>query len=373
LRIIWGGGRAYPSTGTADTFDTVTIPLVPPRTYRVSNQAIFETPGRYTWIVPEGVFSISVMAVGGGGGGAGQAGNAGSQGGSGGGYAYMYDYPVTPGTGYTIQVGAGGRTAEKYNSSYWDVEDNGTSFDKSGDSSNTGGIASWFNNRFTCRGGGGADGKQGNAASTIYYRDLLWGGYWTVGAGLSGGGLAGGLSLDVLSDINGPGVLGGGGGAGTSSTEGGFDTTGAGGNGGTSPSGGSTGGGGGGGGGYNLKTPVQTRGGGGGGGIGIYGITATAPGSGAGGSSASNGVNSTGGGGGSGGQPGTAGENITMGGTSALAGKGGKYGGGGGAGGSTESGSDGGGGGHGVVRIIWGAGRAYPSTNTGDTYNTVTF
>jgi hypothetical protein len=56
-----------------------------------------------------------------------------------------------------------------------------------------------------------------------------------------------------------------------------------------------------------------------------------------------------------------------------LAGKGGKYGGGGGAGGSSESGSDGGGGGHGVVRIIWGTGRAYPSTDTGDTYTSVTF
>ena len=75
----------------------------------------FTTPGRYTWIVPEGVTSISVMAVGAGGSGGTTPLNSnpvGVNGGGGGGYAYMYNYPVTPGDSYTVQVGAGGGTAE---------------------------------------------------------------------------------------------------------------------------------------------------------------------------------------------------------------------------------------------------------------------
>lgn len=370
VRIIWGAGRSFANTNTASTTTSVTIPLPAPRTYRVSNQSIFETPGRYTWIVPAGVTSISVMAVGGGGaGGPGGVGATGSaSGGGGGGYAYIYNYSVTPGTGYTIQVGAGGGTTERLGTIYWDVEDNGTGTDK-GALGGGGGIASWFNDRSTCRGGGGTDGNSGTWMGSGYLTNYAFGGYYAVGAGLSGDGKAGGNGDQVYSPPSGPAVFGGGGGAGTQAPKGGYDLTGA-----SGYSGGSSGGGGGGGYGYSLNSPAIARSGGGGGGIGIYGITATAPGSGAAGTAATSSVNSGGGGGGSGGQPGYPGQDFTggTGGTTPFSSDGGKYGGGGGGGeGYSDYGR--GCGGHGVVRIIWGGSRAYPSTDTGDTYTSVTF
>ena len=377
VRIIWGAGRSFANTNTTSTTTSVVIPMPPPRTYQVSQQAIFETPGRYTWIVPAGVTSISVMAVGGGGaGGPGGVGATGSaSGGGGAGYAYIYNYPVTPGTGYTIQVGAGGGTTERLGTVYWDSADNGTGTDK-GALGGGGGIASWFNDRSTCRGGGGTDGNTGTWTGSGYLTNYAFGGYYAVGAGLSGDGKAGGNGDQIYSPPSGPAGFGGGGGAGTQAPKGGYDLVGAGGGGSYADgqSGGTTGGGGGGGQGYSLNSPAKARSGGGGGGIGIYGITATAPGSGAGGTAATSSVNSGGGGGGSGGQPGYPGQDFTGGtyGTTPFSSDGGKYGGGGGGGeGYSDYGR--GCGGHGVVRIIWGAGRAYPSTNTGDSYSTVTF
>ena len=375
VRIIWGAGRSFGNTNTASTTTSVTIPMPPPRTYRVSNQAIFETPGRYTWIVPPGVTSISVMAVGAGGGGAiGYIGNGGSaNGGGGGGYAYMYNYSVTPGTGYTIQVGAGGNTDERvYGGQYWDANDDGTTIDK-GASGGPGGIASWFANAAVCRGGGGTDGSGASGiGGSAYQTRFSFGGYYTLGAGLSGGGKAGGMSDQVFSGAGEGASFGGGGGAGTQATGGGFGTDGMGGYySGDIYSGGSTGGGGGGGGGFSASSPAKARSAGGGGGIGILGITATAPGSGAAGTMATSSVNSGGGSGGSGGQSGYAGEDFTSGTGTATPSNGGKYGGGGGGG--RSYGGRGSFGGHGVVRIIWGASRAYPSTDTGDSYSTVTF
>ena len=77
-------------------------------------------------------------------------------------------------------------------------------------------------------------------------------------------------------------------------------------------------------------------------------------GGGAGGYSAAGGNGGGGGGAGSGGSAGASG---------GVGGAGGAYGGGGGGGAWNSSGGNGGSGG---LRIIWGAGRSYPSTNTGD-------
>ena len=123
-------------------------------------------------------------------------------------------------------------------------------------------------------------------------------------------------------------------------------------------------GGGGGGGGYSGtggrgttddRTPPASAGsGGGGGGGGIY-----SGGGGTGilgqGSNGTAGTDGVGGGGGSGG---------TNGGAGASANPGGSYGGGGGGNDGVAEGSLVGGGG--AIRIIWGGGRAFPSTNTGD-------
>jgi len=125
----------------------------------------------------------------------------------------------------------------------------------------------------------------------------------------------------------------GGGGAGGYSGAGGAGGSGGGG---SAGSGGSGGGGGGG---------NSTEYSGGGGGVGLLG---------AGSNGAAGSASGGGGGGGSGGGAGTSG---------GAGGAGGNYGGGGGGGDIINEGGSGGGG---AVRILWGAGRSYPSTNTGD-------
>lgn len=62
-----------------------------------------------TWTCPTGVTSIAVWCYGGGGGGGGSSGNAGNSGSGGGGGAFAFaNVIVTPGTVYTITVGASG-------------------------------------------------------------------------------------------------------------------------------------------------------------------------------------------------------------------------------------------------------------------------
>ena len=364
---------------TGTTYSTTSVTTSSGRYQLVTQSNLYDTPGRYTWIVPAGVTSISVMAVGGGGGGGTWGGTniGGAGGGSGGGYAYMYDYAVTPGASYTIQVGCGGNTPERHSTQYWDNEDNGITNDRAGNADSgaaysvvgAGGIASWFGNRTICRGGGGMNGQPSNNYTTIYVSDMAWGGYYTLGAGLSGTGRHGGIGLETFHGPGDPPHFCGGGGAGTRSSAS-YSNPGAGNqNGNAGYSAASTGGGGGGAGGYAANTPALRRSAGGGGGIGLYGITATAPGSGAGGTAATSSVNAGGGGGGSGGEPGYAGENFTVSAT-VTASNGGKYGGGGGGG--KIFGGRGSYGGHGAVRIIWGASRAYPSTDTADIFTSVT-
>lgn len=190
-------------------------------------------------------------------------------------------------------------------------------------------------------GGGGVGGNGSAGGSSSIFRGLTdlvsanggsggqnrggGGGGGTVGLGTGGAGGSGGSGSD--RDNN---NAGGGGGAGGYSGNGGsggdHNNT-------SNATSGSGGGGGGGGGGTNNSTR-------GGGGVGILGE----------GSNGSAGGTNVSGGGGSGGAAGTN--------------TGGLYGGGGrGAAGSENNGSSGAGG---AVRIIWGSGRAYPSTNVGD-------
>lgn len=70
------------------------------------NYQSYTTPGTYTWTVPAGVTSISVLGVGAGGGGA--QNTTGGSGGSGGALTFVNNIPVTPGEQYTIVIGAGG-------------------------------------------------------------------------------------------------------------------------------------------------------------------------------------------------------------------------------------------------------------------------
>jgi hypothetical protein len=227
------------------------------------------------------------------------------QGGGGGALSYKISANVTPGNSYTVIVGAGGTTTGETASIV----------------NAPGGFSSFGSNIVYASGG------------TINAAGRSFGGNVRIGDGGGNGGSS-------FSVNHAPG----GGGAGGYSGNGGDSIT--------AFTGENGQGGGGGGGGWNRWT------GAGGGGVGIYGEGT----SGAGGAGVYMFGTSYGGGGGSGGQTADA-----QGGFGGAVTAGGGFGGGsGGTGGNigATSGYTGNVGGGGAVRIIWGAGRAYPSTNT---------
>jgi hypothetical protein len=284
---------------------------------------LYQTVGTYTFTVPTKVFEIDVIAVGGGGGGG--NGNSGHAGG-GGGLGWKNNIAVTPGQTYTVVVGSGG--ASSANSTV--VAGDGT--------------VSYFNTTSVVRGGGGQGAAENPTETSLRY--IATGGTYTGDGGGNGG--AGGY------DTGNNGGSGGGGAAGY---------TGAGGYGGNNGNSGSSyfaslagAGGGGGGGGMNQNSNGS---GGGGGGVGIYGQGSN------GAAVANRGFGSA--------IAGKAGSNGTDGGgppddATSQGGNGGLYGGGGG--GSNQN-YAGGTGGRGAVRIIWGPGRSFPSTNVGQNYTGV--
>lgn len=255
-----------------------------------SGQREYTTSGSYSWTAPTNVYAVSVVCVGAGGGG-GATGGSGGGGGGGGGLGYKNNILVTPGTSYTVVVGAGG--SGDGGDSYFISTSDVCGFGGSGGSGATGGTGG----NYTGEGGGngGSPDNSGISDST-------------------GGGGAGGYSGNGGgSSINQNGADGAGGGGGGGAAGGSSDAA------------------------------------GGGGGVGIYGE----------GTSGSGGAyDGSNGGGGSGGSSGSAGGNGS---DSSATNTGGAYGGGGG--GSELSGENGAGAG-GAVRIMWGTGRAYPSTNT---------
>jgi hypothetical protein len=75
------------------------------------SQIEFTTPGTYTWIAPEYVDKVSVVAVGAGGGGLSRPTNNGGVGGAGGGLGWKNNISVIPKQSYTVTVGQGYRTS----------------------------------------------------------------------------------------------------------------------------------------------------------------------------------------------------------------------------------------------------------------------
>ena len=268
-------------------------------------QQVFTSSGTFT--VPTGVRSISCVVVGGGGGSSRAENYRSGAGGGGGGLAYG-TFSVTPGSTVTVQVGAGGTAGTNVTN-------------KAG---NGGESRITYDGTIMLRGYGGVGGTYGIktwAAGGRYFRSSQ--------VTLRGGGYGGSGGYGAQNSSGGGG--GGAGGYGGRGGNGGI------GNSGTGRYGRSGGGGGGGG---HGATGEQNNGGGG---VGLDGK----------GSSGLGGSKNEPGAGGSGGASG------------GKAGVGGTYG--GGAGGpeddTNRSGSVGGAGG---VRIIWGSGRSYPSTNTAD-------
>lgn len=272
-------------------------------TLAFGGQQAYTTAGTYSWTCPSGVTSVCVVCVGGGGGG----GNGGTSdfitSGAGGGLGYKNNISVTSGSSYTVVVGAGGASST------------GSPAGNGGDS--------YFINATTVKGGGGGGAVHSTGA--------------TGGTYVGDGGGNGGDSPSNSSNVN----CSGAGGAGGYSGDGGDG-------GGGSSNAGSDGSGGGGGGGGRSGQYDQA---GSGGGVGIFGEGTSGTGG------AYTGANAGRGTGGSGGDDGD----------SHISGQpahGGAYGGGGA--GSEGPPNEQGNGGGGAVRIIWGAGRAFPSTNTAD-------
>ena len=333
-------------------------------------ERVFTSPGTYSFLVPVGVTSVSMVAVGGGG--------AGCQAiryldsftpssivtvttpgttvyaGGGGALAYSNAVSVTPGETLTVYVGNGGSSSQP------------TSVNPS-QGFGTAGEGSYVlrgPSTYLVSAGGGANGQTGAGGSVV------------IGTGYTGG--QGGQSA---WDNNYGTFIAGGGGGGAAGYSG---IGGAGGNAGQTGGSGSSGVGGGAGGAgagglaeYTAGSAFYAlyQGGAGGGGVGLNGQGAN----GAGGTGmipngTFNYTNAFGGGGGS---SGAAGEDGGLG-SIPSSGQGGAYGGGGGAGGSryrdiggvfTYVGYSANNGRNGAVRIIWTTNqavtRAFPSTNVG--------
>ena len=268
----------------------------------MTGQLTYNIPGIYSFVCPPDVTSVSVVCVGGGGQGATCMGID-SNGGGGGGLGYKNNITVIPGNTYKVVVGDAG------SKNFWgDGVDGGDSY---------------FKDINTVAGLGGKGGA-------TYGTPGVGGTY--IGDGGGNGGAGGAANS----------LQGGGGGAGGYSGNGGD---------GLSSASGSSGAGSGGAGGGGYKA--------GGGGVGLLGEGSS-------GASASSGTIGNAGSGGDDGKVPT--KNFSYTNNSGVATtfstsfppKGGAYGGGG------CSAPTYGAGGHGAVRIIWGDGRAFPSTNTGD-------
>ena len=299
----------------------------------------YTTAGTYNWKAPAGVTSVSVVAIGGGGAGAQSTivstGIYYGIGGTGGGLGYVNNYPVTPGSCYTVVVGAGGTR------------------NPVGVTTASPGCNSYFVSTGVTYGGGGQGGRPSYCQTTPNSASTFGG----TGGGAGGAGIYGGSHGSPSSPFR---AGSGGGGAGGYS--------GSGGSGAYTRTGGSAGSGSGGGAGGGLQNDPPC-GSGAGGGVGILGQGPN----GAGGSVYGR-TNAYGRGGSSGSNGGLSTHCACPSGVPFYpgGGYGGAYGGGGGGGVSCRGGccnpyqGTGGSGAGGAVRIIWpGNTRSFPSTSAG--------
>lgn len=282
--------------------------------YTAPGFQLFSTPGSYTFTVPAGITSVNVVAIGGGGGGQiSRGGSSGSErpssGGGGGGLGWTNNIAVSPGSTYTVVVGAGGAGATVVGDQVT------TTIDGS-----SGGTSYFISTGTVSGGGGGAGDADGGAAGTF--------------TGTGGG--SGGIGQTRTQGYDG----GGGGGAGGYSGQGGAANNGAG----FDPVASS---GGGGGGASREYDPGVSGGfiskGGNGGGVGVHGIGADGVG---------------------GGSAQASGTSTAPAGTAGSLGSGQTYGGGGGGAmysyfdsGATRTAPSGG---NGAVLIRWGTGTTFP-------------
>ena len=326
-------------TGGASATQSYSITVI----NSTAGDAVYTSAGTYTWVAPNGVTSVSVVAVGGGGSG----GHYFGWGGGGGGLGWKNNISVTPGNSYTVVVGAGGVALNEA------ATGNASTYTAGSVSASNGGD-SYFINNTTVAGFGGIHGA-GNSDSSSSTNRAFGGSYTGDGGGDGGAGWGPyntGFGVNYLSA--------GGGGAGGYSGNGG---NGAGSDGAQNATfvdaTNGSGGGGGGGSARWVDTGSSSYAGAGGGGVGLYGL-GTSGNKGTFDSTTANTtqVSGTGGRGGSGGSDGADSTVVQEGGA------GGAYGAGGGSGHGSGTSSYGGAGGSGAVRIIWGTGKSFPNNAT---------
>ena len=312
LNEYYAGGAYVPSStsgtnGAVPTSGAISVDKFYGTALTLPGAAVYTTPGTYSWTAPAGVTSVSVVAIGGGGtGGTGTGAGPYPSGGGGGGLGWKNSIPVLSGSNYTVVVGAAGQTSYFLNQST--VAGIGGGRPGGGGFVGTGGGSGGSGGSGQVSGGGGgAGGYSGAGGSAGYYSD---GGTYGTNAAFT-------TEVDPTDGVGG----GGGGGAAVGS--------------------------------------LYTNGTIGGGGVGIYGQGTSGNRGrfvrgGLGGYPSADGIAA---GGGSSGSAGT----VTGG---FPGGDGGSYGGGsasGYGGNNTNPGAPG----TGAVRIVWGAGRAFPSTDVG--------
>ena len=330
VSISTGTAERKTSTGTymvGGYFNEITL-----SPSNITSQSTNDVSTSTSFVVPSGVTRISAVVIGGGGQGAASinSGNSTSGAGGGGGLSWKNNIPVTPGETLTVVVGAGGSIGSNYIG-----EDGAASY-----------IARGGTTLLLANGGKGGVGNNGIRPNWEWLGGLGGTGGASVDASY-GGGNGGRGGNGTIGSTN---YRAGGGGAGGYSGNGGT-----GGNAGGSYNPGSAGSGGGGGGGASTPGAPYS---GGGGGTGVNGEGTSGAGGGV-TTILADSINGCGKGG-SGGDTGGSGGYPEAVGTIRMSG--GRFGGGG-------AGSDGGlrgNGAPGAVRIIWGLGREFPASDTGD-------
>lgn len=194
---LWSGANnsLYYCSSTHGSW--INITAIPP------NQILYTAPGQYTLTIPEGVYYISALAIGGGGAGDnGNSGNGGGGGGAGGACAYANNVPVTPGETMTIVVGAGGAADEVFSSKAQDGENS---------------TVTYGTFVMTGSGGGGGAPYTANPGGVAYDPIFVNVPVGTVTGGYAGGG-GGAASTNGGGGGGGAGGVGGVGGNGGSAT-----------------------------------------------------------------------------------------------------------------------------------------------------------
>lgn len=247
------------TAGTSYTFRAIATNIYGPSgpsaasnsiTATLQTCASFTTAGTFSWVAPTGVTSVAIVAVGGGGGGLVPP-NA-RAGGGGGALAYKNSISVTPGTSYSVVVGAGSVLsttslfaggASSFTASYGTTtagggnpagNANGGAPSGVFDGGGSGGNGAQCSVCFQAPGAGGAGGYAGNGGRGAIPLACV---APTAGSGGGGGGGAGGIPSRGGGGVGifgqgANGAVGGGGGSGGGSS-------------GNSPPGGAYGGGGG--------------------------------------------------------------------------------------------------------------------------------